>query len=403
MNALNFQQVLDTDPPSSAAGEPISQQPQIDATVLELNEIGQITSGSLVLMSPQYPHGVAVPLDQNYSTDDVEWSQWDDTGWYTDHAVGAIPIVSNRRDAKYKFMAPYPASTLKLMVAFGVLQLAQKHVISLNQTYDYVPESTVSAPLCGGDSSNTVRNYLDASLTYSDDASSCALIKLLWDHNDVGALNREFRNLGLPTLQLAGTLPTTGGDWSNSITMTSLDAAKLMAIINGGGGVLWRTPTGKPVIADQVLSPAMRSFFTSELLQQGYNDQLSTTNWCGASYPAAGIPQLTANRWIASNGTMTVDGQYYGRSVLSCQKSAQVTFAHKTGWVSDGASDVGIVHSLPGKPWRSYIIAVYSNLGGQYIDPDQPAEPAGVTYVAVTQKLAQLGLAIDRYETSAHG
>jgi hypothetical protein len=119
MDKLKFQQVLDLAPPSSpqfrgldhsvdkdavtpgqqagmfaanasaATPEPIVQQPQINATVLELDRSGRIVSSGTVLMSPQYPHGVIVPVDSDFHTTAVRWRQWDDSGWYTTlHAEG---------------------------------------------------------------------------------------------------------------------------------------------------------------------------------------------------------------------------------------------------------------------------------------------------------------------------
>jgi hypothetical protein len=127
---------------------------------------------------------------------------------------------------------------------------------------------------------------------------------------------------------------------------------------------------------------------------------LSTTNFCDRGYPAAGIPQVTADRWIAADGTVTVAGNYFGQDVRPCNQDAQVTFQHKPGWVNNTGSDAGIVRSLPGKPYRHYIVAVYSNLGDQYQDPQRPATPTGVVPVEYTQKFAQLGQAIDQYEAT---
>ncbi|MEV4758418.1 serine hydrolase [Micromonospora sp. NPDC049559] len=426
MDALKFQQVIDLAPVTSAASgvtaagvdkdatahservrryaattaepQPISQQPQIDATVLELDAAGRIVSSGTVLMSPQYAHGVVVPVDANHHTTAVRYRQWDDAGWYTNHAQGTIDIVPGRENAPLDFMSPYPASVLKLMVTFGVLHLVDQGVVGLDDTYDYRP-TTISS-LCGDASSNTIRGYIDASLTVSSNAASCALIKLLWDHDAVTWLNQRFQDLGLETLRLAETNPANGGHWDNPITMTSLDTAKLLLLINGGSGTLWTTPAGIPVTAASALSDSSRRFFAAKLGEQGWNWMLSTTNYCGRGYPAPGIPQVTAGRWIAADGTMTVAGNYFGRDVRPCNQAAQVTFQHKTGWVGNSGSDAGIVRSLPGKPYRHYIIAVFSNLGDQYQDPQRPATPTGVVPVEYTQKLAQLGQAIDRYEAA---
>lgn len=424
LDQLRFEQVLDTDPPTStaelnllrqrshdkeaekpqkaadlraaaAAAEPISQQPQLDVTVIELNGRGRAVSSGTVLMSPQYPNGKIVPVDRNLHTTDVRWRQWDDAGWYANHGQGTIDVVPGRENASTDFMLPYPASVLKLMVAFGVLRLVDQGVVSLDDTYAYQP-TTISS-LCGPASSNTVRNYLDASLTWSSNAASCAMVKLLHDQAAVDGLNQTFQDLGLETLQLKNTNPANGARWGNPVTMSSLDTAKLLMLVNGGAGTLWTAPNGTKVTAD-VLSNASRTFFRSKLSDQGMNVTLSTTNWCGAPYPAQGIPQRTPSRWIGADGTVTIPGQgiAYGRDVRPCNNAAEVTFAHKNGWVSNSGADAGIVKALPGKGGRTYIIAMFSNLGYQYVDSNRP--PTGAENVWFTEKLAKLGKAIDEYE-----
>jgi hypothetical protein len=281
------------------------------------------------------------------------------------------------------------------MVNFGVLRLVDQGVIGLDDTYAYAP-TTISS-LCGGASSNTIRGYIDESLTQSSNAASCALIKMLWDHNAVDGLNQQFQDLGLETLHLAGTNPVNGGHWANDITMSSLDTAKLLTLVNGGAGTLWTAPNGQPVTRD-VLSDASRALFMSELGQQGWNWMLSTTNYCGRAYPAAGIAQTTASRWIGPDGTVTVAGNKFGQDVRPCNAAAQVTFAHKPGWVNNSGADSGIVKSLPGAADRHYIVSVFSNLGDQYVDPNRPATPAGTVPVEYTEKFAKLGAAIDLHE-----
>lgn len=429
LDKLQFEQVLDTNPPTSAAelaalklagvdkeaqpppkkadvlaavaaADPISQQPQIDLTVIELNRAGRPVSSGTVLMSPQYPDGKVVPVDRNMHTTDVRWRQWDDAGWYANHGQGTIDIVPGRENASIDFMSPYPASVLKLMVAFGVLRLVDQGQISLDDTYNYEPIAPISS-LCGPASSNTIRGYLDAALTWSSNNSACAMVKLLHDRGAIDGLNQTFQELGLETLQLKNTNPNTGGRWGNPVTMSSLDTAKLLMLVNGGLGTLWTAPNGTRVTA-AVLSDASRTFFKSKLGDQGMNVALSTTNWCGAGYPAPGIPQLTPSRWIGTDGTVTVPGQgiAYGHDVRPCNDEAEVTFAHKNGWVNNSGADAGIVKALPGKGGRTYVVAMFSNLGYQYVDSNRP--PAGAENVWFTEKLAKLGKIVDEYEKRRH-
>jgi hypothetical protein len=425
LDQLQFEQVLDTNPPTGAAelnalrqdnvdkeakkppkkadllaavaaAEPITQQPQIDLTVIELNRAGRPVSSGTVLMSPQYPDGKVVSVDRNLHTTDVRWRQWDDAGWYANHGQGTIDVVPGRENASIDFMSPYPASVLKLMVAFGVLRLVDQGQISLDDTYNYEPIAPISS-LCGPGSSNTIRGYLDAALTWSSNNAACAMVKLLHDRAAVDGLNQTFQDLGLETLQLKNTNPNTGGRWGNPVTMSSLDTAKLLMLVNGGLGTLWTAPNGTGVTAS-VLSDASRAFFKSKLGDQGMNLTLSTTNWCGAAYPAPGIPQLTPSRWIGADGTVTIPGQgiAYGHDVRPCNDAAEVTYAHKNGWVNNSGADAGIVKALPGKGGRTYIVTMFSNLGYQYVDSNRP--PTGAENVWFTEKLAKLGKVIDDYE-----
>ncbi|MWK35753.1 hypothetical protein GEV43_18040 [Actinomadura sp. J1-007] len=426
LDGLRFQEVLDTAPPGSqaqarllddafdkearqtprartnaagtkaaAAAEPIVQQPQIDATVIELNGKGRPVSAGTVLMSPKYKNGVVVPLDKNLSTQDVRWRQWDDKGWYANKGQGTIDVVPGREKAPLDHMLAYPASVLKLMVNFGVLRLVDRGEVKLDSTYEYKP--TEISSLCGGASAKTVRTYIDESLTASSNASSCALIKLLHDHKAVDPLNKTFQDLGLTTLQLKGTNPVNGGHWGNPVTMSSLDTAKLLALVNGVPGKAWTAPNGRPVTS-AVLSPASRRFFVNELKQQGFNDMLSSVNRCGGAYPAPGLPNAAPSRWIGADGTVTVAGAKFGRDVRPCNKKAEVSFAHKTGWVNNSAGDAGIVRALPGKGGRSYVIVVFSNLGTQYVDANRTATPPGVYPYTYTEKFAKLGRLMDAYE-----
>ncbi|MCO5967971.1 serine hydrolase [Actinoallomurus soli] len=426
---LKFGEVLDTEPPTStqakksasvdvdpekrlagrdrapklkaaaiAAATQIHQQPNVDVTVLELDGNGRPVSSGTVVTSPTYKNGVIVPVDRNFHTTAVRYRHWDTNLWNTDNGQGDTDVVPGRENAPIDFMSPYPASTLKLLVGFGVLQLVDEGVITLDDTYSYQP--TQASDLCGAATTDTVRNYFDRMITVSDNGSACAMIKLLNDKGAIDGLNQTFQDIGLETLQLKDTNPANGGNWTSGITMSSLDTAKLLALLNGVSGTAWTAPNGKAVTSD-VLSTSSREFFLKELGDQGWNNVLSTTNYCGYTYPTAGMPQRISQRWIGPDGTVTVnddptDGKYQ-YPVQPCQDAAQVTFAHKTGLSENAVSDAGIVTSLPGKPNRHYIIAAFSNLGYRYIDPNrQDVQPS----VNRTEKFALLGRTMDAYEAA---
>jgi hypothetical protein len=428
VNDRQFATVLDTIPPSStaaktldatsadaqnaargkamtaaavAAAATIHQTPNVDTTVIELDGAGRPLAAGTVLLSPQYPQGKVVKLDANLATDQVRWRQWDDATWDNNGGQGTVDVLPGRENAPIDFMSPYPASVLKLMAGFGILQLIDRGELSLDDTYAYAPVGTPSS-LCGPAKTATVGQFFDLMITVSSNPSACALIKLLHDRGAIDGLNQTFADLGMPTLRLVGTNPNTGGTWGNPVTMNSIDTAKLLLLLNGGSGTLWKSPAGTPV-TKAVLSDSSRQYFLNELGENGLNQVLSTTNWCGRAYPTQGIPQVSPKRWWnRTDGTMTVDGRYYGQDVRPCDATAQVTFAHKTGLADTSGNDAGIVHSLAGKPSRNYIVVVHSNLGYRYIDVNRPADPAGVYPVQYTEKFAQLGKAIDTAVTGHH-
>ncbi|GAA1683993.1 hypothetical protein GCM10009765_36720 [Fodinicola feengrottensis] len=385
---------------SPAASPQIHQTPNVDAAVIELDHQGHAVSAANVLLSPQYPTGKVVPLDKNMATDQVRYRTWDDDTWDNNGGLGTTDAIPGRENAPIDFMSPYPASVFKLMVGFGIMQLVDKGQLNLDDDYAY---DRTGAPntACGLNVTKPIRQFFDEMITVSKNESACAMTKLLIQKNYLTTLNQEFVDLGLPMLQINGVRAVDGGHWGANV-MSSLDTAKLLMIINGAGGKLWTAPNGTAV-TKALLTDSSRAFYLKELGDQGLNQLLSTTNWCGRAYPAQGLPQKVADRWInPADGTMTVDGRVYGQDVRPCQATAQVTFAHKTGLDTTAGNDAGIVTSLPGKAGRHFIVVVNSNLGDRYIDTNRTADPPGIYPVQYTEKYGLLGKAIDQFVTRHH-
>jgi hypothetical protein len=418
--AQHFDQVVDFGPveeacPGAAWCPPeaprIAHTPNIDLAVITLDASGRPTGAADVLVSRDHPRGMAVPIGSDLGTDAVRWRRWNTDRWnggtfsdtngsqlttmgWDDNPpfTSADDIVAGRDDAPIQFMEPYPASTFKLLVAFHTLRLVDDGVIDLDKPYTYTPAET------GVALSRTSREWLDKMITESDNDSAKALIKQLHDLDEMDGLNDELRDLGLGTLQVRGTDPATGGNWGvGQLTLTSLDAARLLLIVNGSPGVLWRTPEGRAVRAD-VLSRDSRQLLGDLLAQQGWNDILTTSNWCGRGYPADGIPSRVADRWIDPHtGTVTVAGKAFGQDVRPCNTRAEVDFAHKTGFTYNFLADAGIVHSLPDHPERHAIVVMLANVGYRYADPGFAAAtkaPCANPGVCYTEKFARLGRAL---------
>jgi hypothetical protein len=423
VRAVRFDQVIDFGPveglcpyqslcPSVAAT--IASAPNVDVAVIELGRNGRARRVANVLLSRDYPDGLVVPIDRNYAASAVRLRRWDldrfnggtfasdgtqtsVKGWADNPPrTPADDVVAGREDAGFEFMAPYPASLFKLIVAFHTLRLVDRGVLDLDAGYAYDP-----AGGCGGAApgTETTRRWLDGMITSSNNRAACALLKQLHGLGEVDGMNAELRELGLGTLQVNGTSALTGGIWQpGQIHMTALDTARLLWLVEGAPGVLWKRPDGGSVTAS-VLSDSARAVLAQLLAEQGFNEVLSTTNFCGADYPSPGIPQRVADRWIDPNdGTVTVEGIPYPHDVRPCNAAAEVTFAHKTGLTYNYGSDAGIVRSLPGRPKRRYVVAFLSNLGYRYSDArfatarELPCFSLGFCY---TEKIAQLGKRLD--------
>lgn len=420
-----FNQVIDYGPYNEVCpGEsfcpvpasPVAQMPNVDIAVIQLDKNGGLRDVADVLMSRDYPNGLIVPIDSNYGASSVRWRKWDiersDGGTFSDQDGSRLStkgwtnnppltaeddIVPGSESAQYQFMMPYPASLFKLMVAYRLMRLVDAGILSLNQPYTYAAT---------GEETETrlIRLWIDPMITYSDNKSTQALIKLLHDLNQMEAMNAEFRNLGLKTLQVNDTDPNTGKGWQpGHIHMTALDTARLLWLIDGAkdNRVLWRRPNGQAVTSAE-LTNSSRSYLKGLLANQGFHEVLSTSNFCGAPNTQAGIPARVPSRWIDPNdGTVTVDGIPYGQDVRPCNAVAEVLFAHKTGLTFNYGSDAGIVHSLPGKPERNYIIALIANLGYRYADPVFATRASFPCFDAVggicyTQKIPALGNQLDK-------
>ena len=425
VRAQRFDKVVDFGPVEGACpgsswcpspAPTIAHMPNIDLAVIALDGRGRPRAVADVLFSRDYPRGVGVPVGDDLGTDDVRWRRWNPdrwnggtfsetdgsrqttVGWKENPPLTADDdIVPGREKAPLEFMAPYPASTFKLLVAFHTLRLVDQRRIDLDQDYRYAPPD-------GPAMTRTTRELLDKMITESDNDSAKALIKQLHDLGEVDHLNAELRDLGLGTLQVNGTDPASGANWGiGKLTMTSLDAARLLLLVNGAPGVLWRTPAGKPVRAD-ILSRDSRAIFLGMLADQGWNDILTTSNWCGRDYPTPGIPSLVADRWVdPGTGTVTVADKAFGQDVRPCNEAAEVSFAHKTGFTYNYLADAGIVRPLEDEDGNSYIVVMMSNLGYRYNDArqagvtspvcgDDPGQDDGVCY---TEKFAGLGAAVD--------
>ncbi|MBM3823872.1 MAG: serine hydrolase [Verrucomicrobia bacterium] len=413
-----FDRVLDFGPANEDAAKPASPKtiahvPHVDVAVIQLNRDGQVTASANVLLSRDYPEGLIVPVSLDQGAAAVRFRRWDIARWNGgDFKPGeSLPVttkgwthdppltedddlIPGRTNAAFQFMAPYPASLFKLLVAFHVMRMVDDGSLTLDtpHTFSVANQKDETRPL---------RAWLDPMVTESNNRATQALLQLLHRHSRIETMNREFRELRLPTLQINGTRAADGRNWqTDRIHMTAFDTARLLLLIEGPSGDLWRAPDGRAVNA-RFLSESSRAFLKQLLAEQGLNEALSTANLAGVRHVRPGLPSQIAARWInPTNGIVVVDGVNFGVDVRASNAVAEVTFAHKTGLTYNYASDAGIVTSLPGRPFRRYILVFLSNLGYRYVDEvfaDRTKGPYAdpVSPISYTQRIPALARAID--------
>ena len=328
-------------PDAMQGGAPVADFPSIDLA-LAVFPVRQAPVFANVLFSRDFPHGFVADIDAkrggpvrnvHYLADlrdaelrSIAWlpgADWSRMDWRTLAGGAGGP----------RFVAPYPASLLKMMVAVGVALQAEAGRIDW-------PDAE-----------------LEAMITTSDDAATTELVALLHRLDGIALLQRRLADCGLATLRLDGTQPD--GGWGNAagagvgmIQMTAWDSVRLMWLLEDAGDAPpppWLAP------GIELLAAASRARLRGWMAAQRRNEILSSSSLREVPGWVRGLPD------------------------------DEVGFAHKTGTTENYASDAGIVRARPPLR-RHYVVAVLTNLGTRYA-PDPRC--------ATTWRLPALGAAID--------
>ncbi len=422
LRAAEFEKVLDYGPVEGISKpekgvfttpSPISFTPNIDLAVFRLGKEGQLLETANVILSPEFPEGRVVrPGGINWKPD-INFISWDKNRWIgsflTENPLeqGHKPpvnfypprfqeeVLAGAEGNRDFFLSPYPASNFKLLVAFYIMRLIDQGEMDLEDFYFYRPPGGIPE-------GRKLRDWLFAMVAFSDNSSTKALFQNLGTLNRLDELTGEFQKLGLNSLILRGIDPETGYHWRpGNFNMTAFDTARLLWLIEGGPGELWEGAGGKPIHSRELSSS--RAFLKSLLADQALHEALSTGSLGDLPGVEQGIPARVPEKWIdplAGKIGLPEVGLFFETDVRPRNARAEVTFAHKTGLTYNFASDAGIVKSLPGYPFRYYIISFFSTLGYRFVDPyfsfqvpgDGVDRPTPVRY---TQRIARLGKMVD--------
>lgn len=335
------------------AGGPVRHPPSIDLAVACFPRGGGTPRCANVLFSRELPEGhvarfegLAGAVANVAFHADVRDAAGTSVAWQpgADWSRMPFPAWFGRGP---RFVAPYPASLLKMMVAVGVARLVDQG------------RSDWALPWAFEGRTRPVADWLHDMIVVSSNEATSALVAHLHAR---GAIRREddrevhnelhqlFRAEGLPGLMLANTRPD--GGWGNGagagvgqIQMTAWDALRLMWRLDADAPPAPWLPTGAPPL----VSDASRAVIRRALDEQQLNE-------------------------ILSSGKL--------RELPGWLEGIPARFAHKTGTTENYASDAGIVRGGDG---LHYLIAVTTNLGSRY---------RAHAMAATTWKLPALGAAV---------
>ena len=304
-------------PDSWHGGAPLSHFPSIDLAVA-LFTPGQPPRCANVLFSREHPQGVIGEIGPRHSAlrnvrfdRDLQDAKGHSIAWQAGRDWRQLPWqpVTARAAGRgtLRFVAPYPASLLKLLVAVGIGLALDRGLI------DGWPPA------------------LEPMLVVSDNDATTELVALLHTVGLVAALNARLAELDLATLQLNST--TAAGGWRNAdgsgvghIHMTAWDTVRLLWLLDADAPDAPWLPAGTVL-----LQPATRDHLRSVLQRQQQDHVLSSGSLRDLPGWVRGLPDAPA-------------------------------FAHKPGNTDNYTADAGIVRMAG----CHCIVALLSSLGRRH-------------------------------------
>ncbi len=355
-------------------GAPLRHMPSIDLAVVAFPD-GRAPIWANVLFSREFPRGLIADIGsdagavRNVRFDaDLRDEQQRSIAWLPDADWQRMRFPPLWGAGPHRFVAPYPASLAKLMLAVGVARLVDQGHCRWDDRIEHDGAGRRVTELCAD------------MISVSGNNAATALVALLHRHGVLGpahdTLEDTFVVYGLPTLAFANTRPD--GGWGNAagagvgqLRMTAWDTARLLWLLDADAPAApWLAPGTPPLLSTESTS-RLRQW----LEDQALHEILSSTALSGEPGWVAGLPAQLPARWIDELGAVNAGGYSFAPDVRAAARAATLRFAHKTGNSENYAADAGIVRGLP--PTRSchYIVAFFSNLGTRYAPGGNCATP----------------------------
>ena len=353
-----------------AAAPAVDPPPNLDLAVVAFPPVGAPVWAN-VLFSREWPRGVVAHIDDNagavqnvaFFADPVDAERnsiaWAPGADWT-RLIGLRPLTGA---GPHQFIAPYPASLIKLMVAVGVARLVDEGLAAWDEPWAHAARTLA------------VAQWVEPMLTVSDNAATSALVALLHSRGmltqggagDGGGhrLHTLFEQRGLAGLRLAST--RSEGGWLNrdgagvgQLQMTAWDTARLLWLLLPDQDAPWLA-SGTTTLLSRESAARLWAWLGDQALHQ----VLSSTLIAGLPGWQAGLPARLPGRWLRGDGSAQVGDRLDPPDIRPAQAAAEVSYLHKTGSTASYASDAGLVTRLrPGG--RRYLIALIGSLGARH-------------------------------------
>jgi beta-lactamase class A len=378
-------QRFETTADSLRGGRQVAHFPSIDLAVAAFPKNGAPLFAN-VLFSREHTQGLVAQIDANAGTvrnirfeADRRNASLVSDAWLPDADWQHLNFTTLHGNGPHRFVAPYPASLVKVLVAVGIARAVDARLTQWHAPCTYAQHARTTAQWC------------EDMIVFSCNDSTSALVALLHrlallNTSDAPALNTVFAQHGLPTLRLNHT--QADGGWGNAagagvgaLHMTAWDSLRLMWLLDADAPPApWLPPGHAPLV-----STASRDRLRSWLDEQALHEILSSTTLAGVPGWVPGLNAQLPTRWITPSGGVCAGTEHYPPDVRPANARATLRFAHKTGTTENYASDAGIVRGIAPLT-RHYLVAVLTNLGTRY---------APHADCATTWRLPALGAAID--------
>jgi hypothetical protein len=338
-------------------GRALARFPSIDLAVLAFPAQSAPVAAN-VLFSREHPQGHVAQIAPGFGSvqgirfdADARDASGTSIAWLPGADWSAMTWQPLWGEGPLRFVAPYPASLLKLMVAVGLGMAVDAGQLRWDEP---LPE--------GG----SVQSAVADMISFSCNEATTRGVAALHRTQMLSPLHEAFAARGLHTLRLGNT--RADGGWGNAagagvgqIQMTAWDTARLFWLLDPAAPAAAWLPADAPAL----LTPASREVLLHALASQGLHEILSSTALAGVPGWVPGLPAQMPGHWLVADGSAQVGEALFPPGIANASAKSEVAFWHKTGTTENYASDGGIVYGLAPQR-RHYIVVMLSNLGSRY-------------------------------------